>query len=488
MSEQVKEAVRWVLESVSEDDHSKFSPSSSHRWMPCPGSMALEIDYPNESSSYADEGTAAHAVLADCFLNETDAEVHIGKIIVVRQKRSDGSVISEREFPVDDEMAGYVQMTLDSVRRRTTNKTLLVEQRVWFTKAIGTMDPQGGTSDIIMISLDGEEVDVEDFKYGMGVKVYASEIEGYDEALDPETGEAVQVPIKKGNKQMLSYALGVLEQFGGILGDFKRFNLRVHQPRIDWEDEFTVSVEDVIAHGAAMRSASLNAAIAIENRGYKLKELDEQGVKDKGQRMEIVAADLPLDFFSPGEKQCRFCRAKPTCRALAQKVADDVYDDFQTLDTPEAVIVSHPRTPSGERLGALYGALPLIRDWCNAIEAEAERLVFAGSTVIGPDGVPMKLVEGKKGDRYWKDEEMAEGMLVGVLPPEKVYKPRQIITASAAAKLLDKKRTAATWEPFKELIGQEPGKPKIALGTDPRPVYQGEAKDDEFQDLTDPAA
>ena len=38
----------------------RFSPSAAERWMTCPGSVTACLDLPNESSSYADEGTAAH--------------------------------------------------------------------------------------------------------------------------------------------------------------------------------------------------------------------------------------------------------------------------------------------------------------------------------------------------------------------------------------------------------------------------------------------
>jgi hypothetical protein len=473
--------------------HAKFSPSGAHRWMPCPGSMALETAFPNTSSEYADEGTAAHHILSVCLLEEKDAATFAGKWIGVLNTEEDHDIAVRDEEPssqellavggyrwflVDEDMTNAVQATLDSVRRRSVNKVVLVEQRVEFTKSIGTEDQQFGTSDIIMISADGETVDVEDYKHGMGVQIYASEIAGYETALDPETGEEKETPIYKGNKQMLSYALGVLETLGGLLGDFKTFNLRVHQPRIDWEDEFTVSVEDVIKHGAEMRAAAIKVA----------------------EGLDWVAAgkEPPMDLLSPGEKQCRFCRAKSTCPALTQFVAQSVYDDFEALDDPNTTIVSATKVPTAERLGAAYGALEMIRSWCKAVETEAERRVFAGEKITGPDGLPMKLVEGKKGNRYWVDKEMAEGLLVGVLPPEKVYEPREIVSPSVAEKLVcagikgkgSKEAKAARWAQFAEVVAQEPGSPKIALGSDPRPEYKGEAHEDEFQnlDLQDPAS
>jgi hypothetical protein len=41
--------------------HALLSASSSHRWLHCTPSARLEEAYENKSSSYAAEGTAAHA-------------------------------------------------------------------------------------------------------------------------------------------------------------------------------------------------------------------------------------------------------------------------------------------------------------------------------------------------------------------------------------------------------------------------------------------
>ncbi len=144
--------------------------------------------------------------------------------------------------------------------------------------------------------------------------------------------------------------------------------------------------------------------------------------------------------------------------------------------------------PKAERLGRTYGILNQIEGWCRAARGEVERMVMAGMTVIGTDDKPMKIVQGKKGNRAWSDEKMAEALLAGILPPEKYLKPRKIITPSAAADLLDKAKTRAQWEPFKEIIKQADGGPKVTLGSDPRPAYVPAAGAAEFEVIADSAS
>ncbi|MEY8545452.1 DUF2800 domain-containing protein [Clostridium sporogenes] len=46
--------------SGSYNEHSKFSSSVAHRILACTPLMLLEKHFPNETSTYAEEGTAAH--------------------------------------------------------------------------------------------------------------------------------------------------------------------------------------------------------------------------------------------------------------------------------------------------------------------------------------------------------------------------------------------------------------------------------------------
>ena len=51
--------------------HSKIGASSKDRWSQCPGSVRLSEGIPSISSAYAEEGTLAHSLAADWWVNGT---------------------------------------------------------------------------------------------------------------------------------------------------------------------------------------------------------------------------------------------------------------------------------------------------------------------------------------------------------------------------------------------------------------------------------
>jgi hypothetical protein len=423
------------------------------RIIECPGSMALESGFDDKRSSFADEGTVAHEIASLCLKGGHDADYYIGSKAIVEPN---GSVTRESapaanlsKYPtaiaIDEQMTEFVQVYIDAVRRIAYGKVLLVEQRVEFSKSIGVAN-QFGTADAIIYCPILKTVWIVDLKFGMGVKVFA-----------------------EGNEQMLSYAAGVLETYANVFDDIEHVVLAVSQPRLDHFDEWGCTPAEVAKHVERMRHAALVATVAMKD----------------------YEADRPLiaEYFKAGDKQCKFCKAKAICPTLAAKVAESVFDDFKALDEPDKIATGPlPRVAGPNLIGARYGVLDLVEEWVKATRAECERLVLGGMEVIGPDGERMKVVEGKKGNRVWVDEKIAEGVLAGQLLPEKLYKPRAIITPSEAAKLLDKKKTAEQWELIKPLYKQSPGQPKVTLGSDPRPPWTGEAKVEEFVDLDDPTA
>lgn len=187
--------------------HAILSPSSAGRWIPCPASVALTRDAEDESSEFADEGTAAHELAAMALTAGNDAAAYLGRIIKVED--------TGREFEVTPDMAGFVQVYLDIVRGIPGE--LMVEQRLPITPITGEPDAFG-TSDAVILA--GDELVIVDLKYGRGVKVEAED-----------------------NEQLGIYALAALLEYE-FLGDFKRARMMIVQPRLGHVSEWALPVED----------------------------------------------------------------------------------------------------------------------------------------------------------------------------------------------------------------------------------------------------
>ena len=406
--------------------HALFSPSAAHRWIACPGSFA----YPgntedSESSVYADDGTASHEFAAAVLKSGNGVEFFLGTSCVVNGKT----------YTLDEERADFIGVYIDACRQLGFGKLHFVEHWVDTSEWLG--EGQGGTVDFGVI--DPDVITVADLKYGMGEKVEAFYT----------LPDGTVVP----NEQLGIYAAGLLRdaQLLGYTPTHAR--LMVVQPRLGHISEYIFDVIDILA---LMQRAKAAAATAIQAL--------------------VSQPAAAQQWMSPGEKACRWCKAKSECPALQKWASDAVRADFEEIATERDF------APVSD-LSAAMRAVPLVRLWCDAVEASAIEHVQAGESVIGSDGQPMKFVEGKLGKRRWAvDPGQVEAALVGQLG-DKAYEPRRVITAPAAGKLLDRKKTKNLWtDIFAPMITRSPGRPMLALGSDPRPVYTGSADAAEFEE------
>ena len=193
--------------------HALLSASSSSRWLACPPSARLEARFPDSQSSYAAEGTQAHA-LAEGLL---------------KQHEEDGGVpfvLSGPEWPKDmlDYVDVYVSIVMEKLteaRKKTPDAVLLVEQRLDFSPWV----PEGfGTGDAVILSDD--TLEIIDLKYGKGVPVSAED-----------------------NSQMRLYALGAFNNYG-LLYKFKQVTMTIVQPRLDSVSSQTMELPLLLGWGA----------------------------------------------------------------------------------------------------------------------------------------------------------------------------------------------------------------------------------------------
>ena len=222
--------------------HAVLSASSSSRWLKCPPSAVAATMYPNTATEYTKEGTLAHEVAE--WIASGDSKKHNFP------KGQDDGVTSEM-LECARAYADYLQELITD-----ENAVILLEQRLDFSPWV----PKGfGTGDCIIIQ--GNRLDVVDYKFGKGVAVSAVE-----------------------NSQMRLYGLGALNDFGDIY-EIHEIGMHIFQPRINNISVELLKVEDLRAWGEEVKPIAKLAA------------------KGKG------------DFCS-GE-HCRFCPHAGSCPTLA---------------------------------------------------------------------------------------------------------------------------------------------------------------------------
>lgn len=140
--------------------HAKHSLSGSKRRYACPGSVAMELPFPDTSSKSSAAGTCMHLVAAWCLTEHRRADLRIGELINI----SNDPLLPEYvEF--DDDMAELTQGYVDTVRRLGIDNLMLIEQRVDVSIFTAIAD-QFGTADCIILDRRAGELMVIDLKTG----------------------------------------------------------------------------------------------------------------------------------------------------------------------------------------------------------------------------------------------------------------------------------------------------------------------------------
>lgn len=361
--------------------HAQLSPSKRSRWALCPGSIREEAKYPEqESGEAAVDGTHSHTLLETCIKSGMDAALYVGQSLFDH----------EGQFKVDADRAARVQIAIDYIRNQSMNGMFKVisETRVDPAHLLGR-DDLSGTVDVQIIA--GDMLELIDYKDGMGIV------------------------SAEGNMQLEQYAYGVLAGYKlPVNGAYpiKDVRMTIIQPKLALR-----GMNPITSHTVTVKSL-------LDNMGTII--------------TQAAATDKPDAPLVPGESQCKFCRAKGSCSALASNVMKEVGIMFQpvinqTLDVAQQSADKDPSTMDDGQIRQIMEAAPLMRQLLEGVEKEALRRLEAGQTIAG-----LKLVNGR-GSRVWalSEEETADKLVKMGIPKSAIYETK-LVTPAKAEKL--------TWE------------------------------------------
>lgn len=282
-------------------------------------------------------------------------EYKVRKYLHERVKRPQSEEYDTEEIEqITDVYAEFVISIIEQMKENGCEPLAFVEERVDYSH----IAPSGfGTADMLIIGKDEQGrglLHVCDFKTGAGVFVDADH-----------------------NSQMMLYALGGLAAYG-FLYDVEIVRMSIIQPRLDNISTCEMPVSELNAWAESIKPIAI---MAYEGK-------DEQ---------------------HPGD-WCRFCRAKPVCKACADEALALCREDFLDLDagalddtaeesdmtapyeadTQTAVFKQPGLIPLSE-LAEILPTLNRISAWIDAVFA------FVSSEAIN-HGVPIpgyKVVEGR---------------------------------------------------------------------------------------------
>lgn len=407
--------------------HAILSPSGAHRWMLCPGAPAMEQNEPDNGGRYADEGTAAHFLAAECLRNNCDPVNYLKRVIEVIHDEAgtfDGAVwgggrpeadgyVVRGAYEVEGDLIAHVRTYVNNIRQYADGGTLLVEQALPIGHLTGE-EGASGTGDAVVL-LD-DELQLHDLKYGhRGVS-----------------------PVE--NRQLMLYALGALKAAEALGNEFAHVRLVIHQPRVDGTPrEWDCTVGELEVFAGSLRERAFHAMQCFDEKPEAL-----------------------VHHLRPSETACEWCKAKANCPKLADFVQQAIAAEFETIaDNPPQVPVEPDLLP------VKMQACNLIEAWIKAVRAKVEGSLLAGTPVPG-----YKLVQGKRGNRQWRAPDEAEGLLKSFrLKQEEMY-DFKLISPTTAEKVL--KDSPKRWAKARALIVQKEGGPSVAPADDPRPEWSPE--------------
>lgn len=380
--------------------HSDFGGSVIARVIACPGSVALCATVPERiSSSYADEGTFAHALGEKHLLARNfDAEQSIGDEI-------ESTTLASKKV-VTTEMAAAVQVYLDAVQaemNKSEDPILLIEERFHLPITSAEEGEVFGANDALVYHPSLGRMVVFDYKHGAGVSVTAED-----------------------NKQLKFYAAGAALSHPDW--PIAELELVIVQPRARDADEQEIP---------GVKPWPMDTFELLEF----VAEVEEAVSKAKGFAPFILSPTNanPDEAFNAGS-HCRWCAAAAVCPAKQQEVITSIGVDFHDIGDLSPKALPEPKDMSASKIASLIRGLDVLTAWANQVRDYGYGLLEQGVEVPG-----FKLVD-KVGRRKWIDDESEIAayveMVYGVEADDVM--PRKLVTITEAERLIKARITEKT--------------------------------------------
>lgn len=312
-----------------------------------------------------------------------------------------------------EEMADAVLVYVEYVRNRMQEygiRTPILEHRF----DLGPLNPPApmfGTSDCPMWDAKTGTLEVIDYKHGQGVVV-----------------EAVE------NPQLMYYALGAVVE------------LRVKPKRI-----ITTIVQPRAYHPEGpIRSYEFDFPALIEF---------------KKRLFAGAAATLDPDAPRVVGEHCRFCKAKPKCKAQRQYAIEAAQDEFDVVEEPR---LPAPHELTDEQISLVLDRAEVIEGWFKSIREHVQGQLEAGIPFPGYKLVP------KRATRKWVDDAAADRWLARQKVGMRDRYTKKVISPAQAEKVLKKMNLEL---PERYVVKESSGN-NIAKNDDPRPAMLPSAVSD----------
>lgn len=294
---------------------------------------------------------------------------------------------------------------VNEARARSSDAEAMIEARLDFSRWV----PDGfGTGDMVIVA-DGI-LEVIDLKYGKGVPVSAIE-----------------------NTQMRLYALGAYD-INEFLYDIKSVRMTIVQPRLDSISTDEMALEELL------------------DWGEEIKPIAQRAFRGEGEC-------TPCDY-------CNFCKARHTCRALADTCLTAFYKDGGKLN----------QLLTDSEVSDILAMKDLITKWIKGVYDFAYEKALSGEK----QWPGYKLVEGTSRRTITDPEAAAKTLLDNGYKEEDIFKPRELEGITNLQKVLGKKGVAKYLEAY---IDKPEGKPTLVPESDKRPAINTvETMMNEFDD------